>query len=207
MKLSEAIRTGSTFRTEARNGPFVRIANTEELRSDVWGAACEAVHSPVAKRNWNKENALEYETDIEFLREIQQRYFADYFKMIAYCPGARPRTLSEAGGRLTGRTIQGMSEFVVEGEKQNILGAITQACPSITNLAELVEHLFYVHNWTRSQCAEAVEWYEQQSATLIVQNFDHYQDLSLTRRINERLTADARDRERRRRGSRSVMFH
>src|SRR5687768_136613 len=98
MKLSEAILIGITFRAEARNGPFTRVANTEELRSDVWGAACEAVHSLIAKRNWNKDNPHEYGSDVESLRQIQQKYFAEYFGMPATCPGANPRRYTQAGG-------------------------------------------------------------------------------------------------------------
>lgn len=198
MKLSEAVRTGSTFRGESHAGPFVRIANTEELRSDVWGAACEAVYSLIAKRNWNKANKLAYDSDIEALREIQHKYFGEYFKMPVTCPGANPRRYTQAGGRFTGRMVKGVNEFAVEREKLKLIGALTSACPSITNLAELIEHLFYVHNWTREQCADAVEWYEQRSAGLIKQNFEHYQDLAVMQRTNAKLTAAARARERQR---------
>lgn len=206
MKLSEAIRIGITFRGEAHDGPFVRIANTGELRSDVWGAACEAVHSLVAKRNWNKADVDEYASDIEYLRQIQQQYFSDYFKMPATCPGALPRHYTQAGGRFTGRRVQGLNEFAVERERGKALGAVTTACPSITNLAELLEHMFYLHNWTREECAQAAEWYEQQAGSLTVQNFSHYQDEAIRRRLSERLTIDARRRERERHSRRQVYF-
>lgn len=192
MKLSEAIKTGSTFRAESHQGPFVRIANTEELRSDVWGAACEAVYSLIAKRNWDKSNKLEYDKDIEALREIQQKYFAAYFKMPATCPGAQPRRYTNEGVRI----VNGLGHTVREGEKREALPAITTICPAITNLAELIEHMFYVHNWTREECAEAAEWYENQEPLLMVRNFDHYQDEGLRKRISEQLTAKARLRER-----------
>lgn len=205
MLLSEAIRTGSTFRREGRSGPFVRVANSDELLSDVWGAACEAVYSLIAKRNWNKENKLEYASDIETLRELQQKYFADYFKLTAYCPGARPRAYGQAGGRFTGRVIQGLNEFVIEREAHRTIGGITTACHAVTNLAELMEHMFYVHNWTREECAQACEWYEQQSASLLVQNFEHYQDNAVAKRTSQRLIAAAVARHRQRLERRSIF--
>lgn len=195
MKLSEAIRTGSQFRPEGRSGPFTRVANSDELLSDVWGAACEAVHSLVAKRNWNKDDKLAYDSDIAYLREIQEKYFADYFKLKAFCPGAKPREVIRRGGRFTGKVVGGLNEFVVEKEFSKTLGGITSVCSLVSNLAELVEHCFYVHNWTREECAEAVEWYEQQSAPLIVQNFQHYQDNAVMKRASQRLTALAIERQ------------
>lgn len=206
MKLSEAISIGITFRPEAHGGPFVRIANTEELRSDPWGAACEAVHSLVAKRNWDKSNRLKYDSDIEYLRETQQKYFADYFKMPATCPGARPRNYSQAGGRFTGRITQGLNEFAVEREIGKSLPAITTACPSITNLAELLEHMFYVHNWSREECAQAVKWYEEQASPLLVENFTHYQDEALRQQQSYQLSLAARERERVRRSRNRSYF-
>lgn len=204
MKLSEAIRYGASLRSESHQGPFTRIANTGELASDVYGAACEAVHSPIAKRNWNDATRG---SDIEALREIQETHFAPYFKMPASCPGAKPRRYTQAGGRLTGRTIQGMNEFVIEREQHKTLGGLTTACPSVTNLAELIEHMFYVHNWSREECAQAVEWYEQQSAPLLVQNFEHYQDNAILRQTSQRLTAAAimRQRQRQQRKSHFLM--
>lgn len=202
MKLSEAITIGSTFRAESHQGPFVRIANTDELRSDVWGAACEAVYSLIAKRNWDISNKLEYDKDIEALREIQQKYFAEYFKMPAACPGSERRHYTETGVRIVDRS----GHTVREGEKDKALPAITSLCPAITNLAELLEHMFYVHNWTREECAEAVEWYENREPILMVQNFDHHQDEGLRKRISERLTMQARLRERARHSRKQVYF-
>lgn len=188
MRLSDAIKFGCTLRREGRSGPFVRVANSDELLSDVWGAACEAVHSLVARRNWNDDTRG---SDIEYVREIQQKYFPDYFKMPTVCPGAQQRPFVKAGGRFTGRVVQGLNEFVIEKERQEMIGGITTACPAVTNLAEFIEHVFYVHNWTREECAQAVEWYEQQSAPLIAQNFDHYQDNAVVNRTTERLIAAA----------------
>jgi hypothetical protein len=207
MLLSEAINNGSQLRGESHDGPFVRIANTEEIRSDVWGAACEAVHSPIAKRNWNKSDKLSYDTDIEALREIQEKYFGPYFKMPATCPGAQSRIYSQAGGRYTGRVIHGLNEVAIEHERQRSLGPITSACQSVTNLAEFIEHAFYVHNWLREECARACAWYEQQSAIQVVQNFEHFQDVSVQQRVNHRLTVAARERERQRHARRQVIFN
>lgn len=198
MRLSEAILQGCTLRREGRSGPFIRVANSDELLSDVWGAACEAVHSLVAKRNWDKSNKLAYDSDIAYLREIQEKYFADYFKLTAFCPGARPREVIRRGGRFSGRVVGGLNEFIIEKEFSKTLGGITSACSMVSNLAELVEHAFYIHNWTREECAEAVEWYEQQSAPLIVQNFQHYQDNAVVKRTTQRLTAAAIARQQRR---------
>lgn len=192
MKLSEAIRIGSTFRREGRSGPFTRVVNSDELLSDVWGAACEAVYSLIAKRNWSNDTRG---SDIEAVRELQQKYFADYFKLTAFCPGAKPREVIRRGGRFTGKVVGGLNEFVVEKEFSKTLGGITSVCSLVSNLAELVEHCFYIHNWTREECAEAVEWYEQQSAPLIVQNFQHYQDNAVMKRASQRLTALAIERQ------------
>lgn len=198
MKLSEAIRQGVQLRREGRSGPFVRVANSDELLSDVYGAACEAIYPQVAKRNWNKDDKLSYDSDIAYFREVQEKYFSDYFQMPAVCPGAQKREFKHAGGRFSGRVIRGENEFIIEKEKTQILGGLTTACSLVINLAEFVEHVFYVHNWTRGECAEAVEWYEEQSAPLIVQNFVHYQDSSLLKQRGQRLTntAIARYRER-----------
>lgn len=200
MRLSEAILQGCTLRREGRSGPFIRVANSDDLLSDVWGAACEAVHSLVAKRNWNADTRG---SDIEAVRELQQKYFPDYFRMPAVCPGAQPRSFVKGGGRFTGRVVGGLNEFVIEREKHETVGGITTICPAITNLAELIEHMFYIHNWTREECAQACEWYEQQSAPLIAQNFEHYRDNAAMKRAAQRLTtaAIARHQQRQQRKS------
>lgn len=215
MQLGEAIRNGSQLRGESRgvlvdgelrHAPFVRIANTDELRSDPWGAACEAVHSLVAKRNWNLSNKLEYDSDTEYLREIQQKYFERYFKMPAACPGAKSRVYAEGGGRFTGRIIGGLNEVAIEGERQRVIAGVTNACSLIANLAELIEHAFYVHNWSREECAQAAEWYEEIGGmSMIERNFEHYQDATLRRRISEKLTTVARQRELQRHQRRRVF--
>lgn len=205
MKLSEAIRYGASLRGESRSGPFIRVANSDDLLSDVYGAACEAVYSLIAKRNWNKDDELEYRSDIAALREVQEKYFPHYFRMPANCPGAQTREFKHAGGRFSGRVVHGENEFIIEKEKTQIVGGLTTACSLVINLAELVEHMFYVHNWTREECAQAVEWYEEQSAPLIVQNFTHYPDNALLKQRGRRLTDTAIARHRQRR-SRSADF-
>lgn len=205
MQLSEAIRIGSQLRGESHDGPFVRIANTEELRSDAWGAACEAVHSPIAKRRWDRSDKLSYSSDIEALREIQQKYFAWTFNATAYCPGARARGFTEAGVKFLDR--HGL--YQRKGEEQKSFGAITSDCSRVINLAEFIEHAFYAHNWTREECAQAAEWYEQRSSILIVQNFDHFRAPIIEQRMNHRLTVAMRQRERerhQRRANRRVYF-
>jgi hypothetical protein len=207
MRLSEAIKYGATLRGESHVScsPFVRVANSDELLSDVYGAACEAVHSPIAKRNWNKDDPLGYDKDIEALREIQEKYFGAYFRMPANCPGAQQREFKHAGGRFTGRVIRGENEFVIEREKTQIVGGVTTDCALVLNLAELVEHMFYVHNWTREECAQAVEWYEQQSAPLMVENFIHYPDSTILKHRGVRMTDAAVTRYRDRK-SRAAQF-
>lgn len=195
MLLSEAIRQGSQMRGESHSGPFTRIANTDELRSDVWGAACEAVHSLVAKRNWTNDTRG---SDIEYLREIQRKYFARYFEIPITCPGAQSRQYSAGGGRFTGRVVGGLNEVAIEGERLKSIGAVTTVCPSITNFAEYLEHAFYVHNWSREQCAQAAEYVEHGDTLSLLRNFEHYQDLSVQQRMNQKLTAVARERERQR---------
>lgn len=198
MLLSEAISIGSTFRGEShvRCSPFVRIANTGNLHSDVWGAGCEAVYSPIAKRNWNKDNEDEYRSDIAALKEIQEKYFADYFKSPAVCPGAKERQFVKGGGRFTGRVVGGLNEFVIERERYVTYGGVTTACAEIANVAEFVEHAFYVHNWTRMDCSEAVAGYEQYgSASILERYFEHYQDNAVIKRTSQRLTAAAIERQ------------
>jgi hypothetical protein len=196
MLLSEAIIYGSTLRPESHQGPFIRIANTGELASDVYGAACEAVYSIITKeRNWNEKNKSEYRSDIEFLREILHRHFERYFQIAVTCPGAKPGSYSEGAGRFTGRVVGGLNDVAIEGERVKAMPAITTACPSIVNFAEYLEHAFYVHGWSREQCAQAAEHVEHGDARQLVTIFEHYQDSAVQRRTAQRLTAVARERE------------
>jgi hypothetical protein len=209
MKLSEAILYGRTLRPESHQEghPFVRVLGdnglNDELRSDVWGAAVEAVHSLIAKRSWTDAT---YQADMAYFIELQQRYFGDYFKLPAICPGASPRPYVQQGARMTGDR---QGSYVIEGEKQRALGPITDQCPHVVHLAGFVEHAFYVHNWSSEQVAQAVEWYEQQQQIVVAQTFEHYQDESLRQSIAQRVVAQARQREmarhQRRNGNRSYV--
>jgi hypothetical protein len=189
MKLSEAIRIGRAFRPESHQGdPFVRVANADDLFSDVWGAATEAVHSLVAKRPWTEATRG---ADIEYFREVQRKYFGKYFQMPAICPGARPRTCVEEGRRIVNRR----GECKTEGERALDIGPITSECRGVVHLAGFVEHVFYAHNWSSEQVAQAVEWYESQQPILIAQTFEHYQSESLRQTIGQREVLAARQRE------------
>jgi hypothetical protein len=111
--------------------------------------------------------------------------------MSALCPGAYPRSFTEQGTKVMDRT--GRCER--RGEETGVIGPVTDECLKVVQLAGLIDHLFYVHNWTSEQIADAVEWYENQSALLIVQNFEHYQAESLRRSINQKEVFAARQRE------------
>lgn len=198
MLLSEAIKTGSTFRGESHSGPFVRVANSDDLLSDVWGAACEAVHSLIAKRRWNKADKLAYDSDIEALRGLQEKYFSQYLNMPAVCPGAQPRIFKQEGGRFSGRVVGGLNEFIVEKDCSETLSGLTTACSHIACVAELIEHLFYHHGWTRIECAEACEWFENKSVPLMIKNFEHYDSPTSITRTAQRLTDAAIARQRQR---------
>jgi hypothetical protein len=202
MLLSDAIKYGSTLRCEGRSGPFTRVANSDELLSDVWGAACEAVHSLVAKRNWNDDTRG---SDIEYLRGIQEKYFGDYFRMPALCPGAQPRVIAHTRGRFSGRVVGGLNELVIGRETYQPIQGITNVCAHVSNLAELVEHVFYIHNWTREECAQYVEWHEQQQTSLITQNFTHYQDNAVMKRTAQRLTVAAITRHQQRQHRKTIF--
>lgn len=193
MRLSDAIKFGRTLRLEShqQGEPFVRVANTDELRSDVWGAAVEAVHSLIAKRSWTAETR---QSDMAYFCDIQRQHFGEYFKTPAVCPGAAPRNYMTEGVRIVNRH----GHYVREGEKQKRLGPITSDCHLILNLAEFVEHAFYAHNWTSEEVAQAVELSEKGRELVVAQTFEHHQDEALRRTIAQRVVAEARQREVRR---------
>ncbi len=172
MKLSEAIKFGSTLRGESHQDRFCHVEN-RGLCSDAWGAACEAVQPAVARLNWSRD-LLKFESAMQTLRAVQDRYFARYFTMPVRCPLASQR-FTEAGGRVINRK----GEMVVTGEKTTDLGGVTSECDKVEHLAGFVDHAFYAHGWSREQVAEAVEWYEQTreqaAASSVVGNFQHYQ--------------------------------
>lgn len=190
MKLSEAITIGRSLRPETHQGEmFSRLTNLDQLGSDVWGAACEAVHSQVAKRDWTD---LSINSDKEYAADILQKYFGDYWKMPAVCPGAKPLAVSEGAGRI----VNTKGEFAVEGERQRVIGTLTTACREVVSLGQLIGHMFYVHNWTSAECAQAAEWYEQmKQAIMPAQMFDHFQSESLRQIIAQNVVSQARQRE------------
>lgn len=189
MKLSEAIKYGRALRPESHQGdPFVRVVNEDDLRSDVWGAAVEAVHSLISKRSWT---AATRESDMAHFVELQQHHFGAYFKMAAFCPGAQPRGYVDEGIKIVNRH----AEYVRKGEEGKHIGPVTNDCQHVVHLAGFVEHVFYVHNWTSEEVAQAIQWYEQQQAIVVAQTFEHYQAESLRRNIGQRVVAEMRQRE------------
>jgi hypothetical protein len=201
MKLSEAILYGRTLRPESHQEghPFVRVVNgeTTDLYSDVLGAAVEAVHSPIIKRDWTDAS---YQSDMACFVDVLHQHFGQYFRTAANCPGAKQRHYADAHARITSSRS---GEYVVEHEGRQVVGAVTSDCRLILNLAQFVEHAFYIHNWSSEKCAEAVEYYEQGQSVLVAQSFDHYQDEGLRANISQRLTAVAWQRELQRRQRRT----
>lgn len=174
MKLSEAIKIGSTLRPESHQERFVNVEG-RGLCSDAWGAACEVVQPAVARFNWTMKDKFKFESAMDALRAIQQHYFARYFTMPARCPLAS-QVFTQAGGRVINRR----GELAITGEKTTDLGGVTSECDKVEHLAGFVDHAFYAHGWSREQVAEAVEWYEQTreqvaAAGSVVGNFQHYQ--------------------------------
>ena len=185
MKLSEAIKIGIQLRPESHQERFINVEN-RGLCSDVWGAAIEAVYPAIAKRNWDPRNIWSFESSMKVLRELQNKYFGEYFKLPARCP-ARALRYVEQGGRV----INSKGEFVPEGkERETVLAGITTECDKVEQLAGLIDHMFYAHNWSREECAQAVEWYEQtRTSAMLTQNFAHHQNDQLRQKHQERMTA------------------
>ncbi len=185
MKLSEAIKAGAALRPESHQERFVWIENTDELRSDAWGAACEAVQPAVARFNW-RDRAV-FQRSMDALRAIQHQYFEPYFHMPAQCPGSQQRYLM-AGGRIVSNRGEGQLKVYGEGQKVGNLGGITSECDKVEQMAGMVDHLFYAHNWSREQVAEVVEWYEEtRSQGAILRHFKHYslnQDKHVSTTVN-----------------------
>jgi hypothetical protein len=174
LRLSEAILIGCKLRPESHRERFVVTENDGVLRSDAWGAACEAVQPAVAHFNWTAKDKFRFETAMDALRAIQQHYFKRYFSMPARCPLASQR-FTEAGGRIINR----QGEMKITGERTRDIGGVTSECDKVEHLAGFVDHAFYKHGWSREQVAEAVEWYEQTReqavASPMLANFQHYQ--------------------------------
>lgn len=173
MKLSEAIKIGATLRPESHQERFCITVNDGVLRSDAWGAACEAVQPGVVKFNWGTKDKVKYESAMDALRAIQHHYFQEYFEMPAQCPGARQQIM-EAGGRIVSNRGEGVLKLYERGAKLVNHGGITSECVKVKQVAGMVDHLFYAHNWSREKVAEALAWYEEtRDKMAFIRNFEH----------------------------------
>lgn len=140
------------------------------LCSDAWGAAIEAVMPSVVDFNWDARDRLKFENSMNALRAIQQHYFGEYFTMPAQCPGSQQRFM-RAGGHIINRR----GEIKIDGAQMGDLGAVTSECELVSQMAGMVDHLFYAHRWSREEVARVVEWYEKtRSQGAIIRNFAHY---------------------------------
>jgi hypothetical protein len=177
MRLSEAILEGSKLRPEApHNGAgdrFVRVANTGELRSDAWGAACETVQPAVANFNWNHNQPFKYAAAKDALCAIQDHYFEHYWQLPAQCPGSQQR-FTKVGGRLLKKDDPDSLKTYDDYAVTENAGGITSECDKVQHLAGMVDHLFYMHGWSREKVAAAVASYEDiRTAAAIAVNFSH----------------------------------
>lgn len=182
MKLSEAIKFGSTLRPESHQERFCNVEN-RGLCSDAWGAACEAVQPAVASFNWNLRDKGKLQKSLDALNAIQHHYFDEYWHMPARCPFAY-RELVERNERIINTT--GLTQ--AERETQRRLSGVTSECPLVSTVAGLVDHAFYVHGNSREQIAEFVEIYENMRSASIFLSMEHYQNESLRQAIQHRLS-------------------
>lgn len=179
MKLSEAIREGSKLRPVSYQERFCITENDEVLHSDAWGAACEAVQPAVARFNWNRLDVFKFERSMDALRAVQEHYFADYFQMPAQCPGAK-RAIQNVGGRVFVQDRKAVLKTYDDYAKIRSIPGITTECELVSQLAGLVDHLFYKHRMSREDIAQCVEEYENAREAGIRQqiavnrNFNHY---------------------------------
>lgn len=176
MKASEALRIGDRLRPAAYQERFCYVEGEGGgLRSDAWGAICEAVQPAVANFNWNPNDRYKFERSMDAFRAIQLQYFARYFQMPARCPGAR-QLITKVGGRLIKRF--GREPELKTYDNRAIVenqGGITTECDKVEHLAGMIDHLFYAHRWQRSDIADVVEWYENtHSQAVINRSFTHY---------------------------------
>lgn len=180
MKLSEAIRHGSTLRPESHQERFCNVEN-RGLCSDAWGAACEAVWPAVAKLNWNPRDVFKFESAMNTLRGVQHKYFGEYFRMPACCPLSSQRFM-EAGGRIINRK----GDMKIEGERETNIGGVTSECDKVSTLAGFVDHAFYAHGNSREEIAEMVSVYEnaRTGAALARYNFEHFQMDGFKQHVN-----------------------
>ena len=147
------------------------IANTDQLLSDPWGAACEAVQPAVAKFNWRDRSR--YQHSMDALRAVQQHYFKEYWEMPAQCPGSQQHFIAQ-GGRVISNRGDGELKLYDEG-RQVTRQAVTSECDLVQHLAGAVDHMFYAHGWSREQVAEVVEHYEHhRTIGFLMRNFTHF---------------------------------
>lgn len=175
MRLSEAIRAGTTLRPENHTDRFVETVG-RGLTSDAYGAACEAVSPQVAKLNWNHRDRIKFESAMNTVRAVQDRYFGHYRTMPAVCPGSQQRYL-RAGGRIVANGLSDHPKIAInEGSVEaGNLGGVTSECDKVEHMFGMVDHLFYAHGWSREEVAQAVEAYETtRSNASLIRNFAHY---------------------------------
>ena len=170
MRLSEAIRHGRTLRPVTYQERFCWI--NDILHSDPWGGACEVVQPAVARFNWRDRSRLR--SSLDALNAVQHHYFDNYWQMPAQCPGSQQRFIA-MGGRVISSRGDGIIKTYEEGQTTGNLGAVTSDCDRVTQMAGMVDHLFYAHGWEWEKIAAAVEWYEEtRTAGFIMRNFSHF---------------------------------
>lgn len=176
MNASEALRIGDKLRPAAYQERFCYVEGEGGgLRSDAWGAICEAIQPAVAHFNWNPRDHYKFERSMDAFRAVQLQYFARYFQMPARCPGAR-QLITKVGGRLIRRF--GKQDELRTYDNHAVIenqGGITTECDKVEHLAGMIDHLFYAHRWQRPAIADVLEWYENtHSQAVINQTFTHY---------------------------------
>ncbi len=184
MKLSEAMKFGISLRPAAgANGERFCIVEGRGLCSDPWGAACEAVQPAVATFNWGTKDCFKLQRALDALNAVQHHYFEEYFSMPVVCPGAKQSVVHQ-GGRITNNRGDGQLKIYEEGARVIQLGGITTECKLVNQMAGMVDHLFYKHNWTREMVTGAVEWYENCRS---LGHFEHVQSNSLAANVKRDL--------------------
>lgn len=187
MRLSEALKQGIKLRP--RVGPlgerfsYVETTEGRELRSDIWGAAVEAVMPTVADFNWNRLDVFAFYRTNDAFRAIQKHYFADYFDpviMPARCPGANTKAV-HVGGRVIRRhgkpdQLKTYDDFAHVDQR-----SVTSECVKVQHLAGLIDHMYHKHRILAEDIAQFVEDYENakdmgvKQQSVVNQNFNHYQ--------------------------------
>lgn len=201
MNLSEAIKIGSAIRPPSYQERFCNVEG-RGLTSDVWGAACEAVHPRVAKLNWNLNDKQALNSALRYLNEIQHKYFEAYFRMPATCPFA-----SRSMFRGAGRIINRKGDLKVDdGGKTVRLAGITDECRKVQTLAGFVDHAFYKHHNTREEISEMVALYEEaRDQRVLVTSVEHYLNTQTLERMARRGFAAAQQRNHARRNGRRIF--